>query len=492
MELDEPKRDLKLAKANVNEEKLIRPTIKRYIILFLFCVNSGNKAFQWIHIPASTKKVTFYYDVNNYVINTMSVIFLLAFVVLCLPSCCIIEVIGLRKAILIGSFGTALGSVVKCFCCNIDYGIYLLTIGQILVSMSEQFIFAVPSRLASVWFPDHQVSSAVAMTVLGSSLGVALGFMVPQLILNEAETREEIGHELYVMFLGTAILSVAAFVADWALFDEAPKYPPGAARLRQIQDEEASKANRQVNIRNQVRILSSQVRQLLCNRDYVLLVLSYGISVGLGYTINTILNQMLEPLWPGDDILVGNSGFVIIIVGAFGSAIFGHLLDKTRRYRLANILLTIGGILSIVIFGYTVSGMHSRWAIYFGSAMIGLFQTGTVVAGLELAVELTYPLPELATSSLINISPQVFGTFFVYISSYIIDNHGAIATNVFYICCFLISLLFLLNLKETLNRQIAVTAQQSMEKQTGKQVNVSISTLSDQFDRYNLNFRNEN
>lgn len=468
---------------------IIRPTLKRYIILFLFCINAGNKAFQWIQIPAGTKKITFYYDVNNYVINTMSVIFMAAFVVLCLPSCCIIEIIGLRNAVLVGSFGTALGSLVKCFCCNPHYGIYLLTLGQIMVSLSEQFIFAVPSRLASVWFPDHQVSSAVAMTVLGSSLGIALGFMVPQLVLNDAESREEIGDKLYLMFLGTAALSVGAFVADWALFDEAPKYAPGAARLRQIEEETANKLNRKINLKNQVKILSGQLSRLLGDRNYLLLMISYGINVGLGYAINTILNQILEPLWPGDDILVGNSGCIIIIVGAFGSAIFGHVLDKTHRYRMANILLTIGGAFSILVFGICISGTNSRWAVYLGSAIVGLFQTGIVVAGLELAVELTYPSPELPTSSLMNIPPQIFGTFFVYISSYIIDNHGPIATNIFYISCFLVGLFVLLNIKETLNRQLAVAAENAKDLENTKLSIATIGGLGSQFDKVNLDFR---
>lgn len=466
---------------------IVRPTFKRYLILFLFCINAGNKAFQWIQVPAGTKKITFYYGVSNYVINTMSVIFMMAFVILCLPSCCIIELIGLRKAVLVGSFGTAVGSVVKCFCCNVNYGIYLLTIGQIMVSFSEQFIFAVPTRLASVWFPDDQVSSALAMTVLGSSLGIALGFMLPQMVLNKAETKDEIGEQLFIMFLATAALSVAAFVADWAFFDEAPKHPPGAARLRQIEEEETMRENRQLNLKTQVRVLASQVNQLLSNRDYVLLMLSYGINVGLGYSIQTILNQILEPLWPGDDILVGNSGFIIILAGAFGSVLFGHLLDRSHRYRMANILLTIGGAVSILVFGIAVSGTHSRSAVYLGSAVIGFFQTGVVVAGLELAVELTYPSPELPTSSLMNIPPQIFGTVSVYISSYIIDNHGAIATNAFYIACFLLALVILLKTKETLNRQLAVTAENA-KIQIGK-VDISVCNLSNQFDRVNLDLR---
>lgn len=439
-------------------KKLIQASPKRYLILFLFCLNAGNKAFQWIQIPASTNKVTFYYDVSNYVINSTSVLFMLAFVLLSLPSCYIIELIGLRKAVLLGSFGTALGAIVKCFCCQqTRAGIYLLFAGQILVSLSEQFIFSVPSRLASVWFPDHQVSSAVAMTVLGNSLGVALGFMLPQLMLESTETKDQIGIQLYYMFLGTAALSVFSFVADWFLFDEAPEFAPGAARLTQIQKEREAKIQAQSRgFFREMATLLKQVQRLYSNPNFSLLSIAFGINVGLSYTIHTILNQMLEPLWPADDILVGNCGFIIIVSGAIGSALFGHLLDKSHRYRLTNILLTLASALTMLIFGLAVSGMHSRLAIYLAASLLGLFQTGLVVAGLELAVELTYPAPELLTSSMMNVSPQICGCICIYVGSYIIDNHGAVYTNLFFISLFLFALLILCCLRETLNRQKAV------------------------------------
>lgn len=445
--------------------KVIKASAKRYLILFLFCLNAGNKAFQWIQIPASTNKVTIYYDVSNYVINSTSVLFMIAFVILSLPSCYIIELIGLRRAVLLGSFGTALGSIVKCFCCQQTMtGVYLLFAGQILVSLSEQFIFSVPSRLASVWFPDHQVSSAVAMTVLGNSLGVALGFMVPQLMLESTETKDQIGHQLYYMFLGTAALSVFSFLADFFLFDEEPEFAPGAARLTQIHKERAAKLqnSKSRNFLTEMAILLKQVQHLYSDSNFTLLTLSYGINIGLSYAIHTILNQMLEPLWPGDEILVGNCGFIIIASGAIGSALFGHILDRSHRYRLTNILLTLASAIAMLAFGYVVSGMHSKVAIYLAASLMGLFQTGLVVGGLELAVELTYPAPELLTSSMMNVSPQIAGCICIYLGSYIIDNHGAIYTNLFFISLSLLALLILCCLRETLNRQKAVANEHNL------------------------------
>lgn len=448
------------SEARAAKDAIIKPSLKRYIMLFLFCLNSSNKAFQWIQIPAATEKVTYFYEVENFVINSMSVIFMLTFVVASWPACYLIEHVGVRRAVVMASFGTSLGSLIKCFSCH-EQGIHLLFIGQTLVSFSEQLIFSVPSRLASVWFPDHQVSSAVAISVLGTQLGVALGFVVPQFALDGADSKESIGDGLWTMFVGTAIFSLGAFVASFLLFDEAPKYAPGAARLKQIAEERQQEAIKESFI-GEMRLLGRQIRHLLDNKHFNLLSISYGITIGIGYALSTVLNQMLEPLWPQDDLLVGNTGFIIVISGAICSPLWGRLLDKKHRYLLIYELLMVATITSLLLFGIVVSGLHSRLAIYLAAALFGSFQTGLLVGGLELAVELTYPAAELVTSSFMNVPPQIFGTVFVFVASYLVDSYGAVVTNLFFILCFILALTMSLNIRETLRRQSAVLERKNL------------------------------
>lgn len=65
------------------QDDKIQPTLKRYIVLALFCFNSCNKAFQWIQVCAVTEKLTYFYNVENFVINATSALFMLSFVFLC-------------------------------------------------------------------------------------------------------------------------------------------------------------------------------------------------------------------------------------------------------------------------------------------------------------------------------------------------------------------------------------------------------------------------
>lgn len=453
-----------------NLETLVKPTFKRYIILILFCINAGNKAFQWIQIPASTTKATIYYDVDNYVINALSVIFMLAFIVLSWPACYIIDKIGLRWAVLAASFGAALGSVIKCFSCY-EGGIYLLIFSQILVSLSEQLIFSVPNRLASVWFPDDQVSSAVALCVLGNQLGIALGFQVPQWFLEGMETKDQIGEAYYNMFLLTMGISVASFLFDVWLFDEEPKHPPGLARLKQRHIERAQGVIKK-SFKEEMSTLFGQILKLCNNTSLMLLALSYGIRFSLTDTMLTLLNQMIRPIWPDGDIIIGNTGSIIIVAGSLALPLWGRCLDRFHCFKWLNIFLNFAAILSLVTFAYTLFQIHSPIGIYLSALFLGIFQVGSILSCLELAIELTYPAPELITSSLMNVMPQIFGTTFVFVGSYITDNHGALAISIFLVSCLSVALILVLFTRETLNRQAAVKEEQEKSRDMRESIEV--------------------
>lgn len=451
--------------SSINKLPLVKPHWKRYIILLLFSLNSGNKAFQWIQISASTTKATQFYQVDNYVINATSLVFLISFIILSWPACLLIEQIGLRKAVLLASFGTAVGSVIKCFSCNgveesIE-GIVLLMLGQIFVSLSEQMIFSLPSRLASVWFPDREVSSAVALCILGNQLGVAIGFLAPQYFLSDATTSEQIGLGFYRMFLVTAAFSVFAFIIDYLMFDEEPVLAPGLARYHQRELERAERAQGNLNsLWVQIRLLFRQIGSILKNRDLVLLALSYGITCGTTYTIPTLLDQMLEQIWPNDDLIKGNTGFIFVVFGCFGMLIWGKLMDTWRAYKWINMWLVLVSIGSLILFAYLLIALRSVWGVYLSSLLLGTFLTGIMATGLEFAVELTYPAPELVTASVMNVTPQIFGTIITLIGSFIVDTFGPLATNVFYLGCLLVGLLLLAITREQLKRQEAIMEQE--------------------------------
>lgn len=440
---------------NSNQSDVIKPTPKRWIILFLYIVNAANKDFQWIQPSAATNKFAYFYDVDNYVINATSILFMFWYLVLCLPACLTIKRFGLRDAMLLGAGGEALGATIKCFACRTDAtGVALLFVGQTCVSLGEQFLFSISSRLVGIWFPDHQVSTALGLSLFGHLFGFALGFEITEYAVQGAESRDEIGSAIYNMFWWTAAASLAAFFANLWMFDDEPKHAPGIARLHQIQQERIEIQNR-CALKEEFYELLGKIADMLSDKNFVILSIAFSLFMGVSWTMYSILNQMLAPLWPDNEQLIGNTGFLLITMGAGASILWGWLLDRYRCYMLLYRTSAITTIISFSIFTYCVSYMHSEWAIYASVALFGFVQTGLSVAGLELAVECMYPASELITITVSNMGPMIGAAITTLVVSHLYDNYGALAGNGFSLACICLGALTLFCAKETLARQQA-------------------------------------
>ncbi|RWR99552.1 feline leukemia virus subgroup C receptor-related protein 2-like protein [Leptotrombidium deliense] len=97
------------------------------------------------------------------------------------PASWLINKKGLRFSVLLGSFGTCIGSWVKCLSVSPDR-FWVTMIGQTIVAVSQLFLLSLPPRVASVWFAPNEVSRATAVGVFGNQLGIALGFVIPPLL----------------------------------------------------------------------------------------------------------------------------------------------------------------------------------------------------------------------------------------------------------------------------------------------------------------------
>lgn len=383
----------------------IRPTNKRYLILLLFASSSLVNAFQWIYLSSITNLVTNFYQVTNVSVNWTSMVYMVTYIPLVVPATWLFEKIGMRKSVLLGSLGTSLGSILKCFSCKRDM-FPLLMFGQTLAAISQLFILSVPPRLASIWFPDHQVSLANAVGVFGNQLGIALGFIVPQLFIGkETDDFNLIEAGLYSLFVTTALLSCIITFLIFILFDKSPTHPPGTARLRQMIQENAQ-TQPLVQTDDTPRGFKDLMIEYATDRDFILLFIGYGLNVGVFYAISTILNQMLAPDWPDPNELVARLGLIMVIAGMFGSVISGIILDKTHLYRLVNMFMYLASMLSTVLFAYVLKTRNDT-GLHVTIITLGYFMTGYLLIGYEISNEMTWPRPESVSAGLLNLSAQV-------------------------------------------------------------------------------------
>jgi FLVCR family feline leukemia virus subgroup C receptor-related protein len=194
---------------------------------------------------------------------------------------------------------------------------------------------------------------------------------------------------------------------------------------------------------------------LLKNKDLMLVAITYGIGFGRGDTISTLLDQTMHPLYPGNGSIIGVTGCLIILSGALGVPVWGRILDKTRAYKKVNVILSISTAFSLICLAYATIYLKSVPLVYLSAILFGFFQTGFMVTNLELAIEITYPAPELVTVSLLNMIPSASGPLFILIGSFIVDKLGPLATNIFYLITVFIALACVICTTERLKRNEA-------------------------------------
>ncbi|XP_057199548.1 feline leukemia virus subgroup C receptor-related protein 2 isoform X1 [Triplophysa rosa] len=414
---------------------------RRWLIVFLFSSYSLCNAFQWIQYGIINNIFMKFYNVSSFAIDWLSMIYMLTYIPFIFPVTWLLERKGLRVVALVAASINCAGTWIKV--ASVQPTLFWVTmLGQFACSFAQVFILGMPSHIASVWFGSDEVSTGCAIGVFGNQLGVAIGFLVPPVLVPNVDDMNELSHHISIMFYITAAVATLIFVLVVFVFEDKPKVPPSQA---------------QAALRNTSAGQSSyleSIRRLLCNRAFIILLISYGLNVGCFYAVSTLLNRMIMEHYPGEEVNAGRIGLTLVIAGMVGSLICGIWLDKTKTYKQTTLSVYLLTFVGMVIYSFTLNLGH-LWVVFLTSGALGFFMTGYLPLGFEFAVELTYPESEGTSSGLLNCSAQIFGIMFTIIQGKIIDHFSTLAGNIF-LCVFLfIGSIMTAFIKSDLRRQKA-------------------------------------
>lgn len=372
--------------------KIYKPTKYRWVILLLFVIYATSSTLQWIQYTIIQDVVVAYYGVDSTLVSWTSMVYMVAYVPCIFPASWLLDKTNLRVTTIIGAFGTCAGAWMKVFSVPQDM-FWLGFIGQTVIAINQVFIINIPPRLAAVWFGADQVSLACSIGVLGSQLGVALGFVLPPMLVDASGTVEQVAADFKQMFYLVAGFTSVLFTAILLFFKAAPDSPPSLA----VDSSSSLESN-----------FLQSIKKLLTNRNYILLLISYGLNVGTFYAISTLLNQVILTHYPGANTDAGRIGLVIVVSGIVSSVVFGLVLDKTHKYKETTLAVYVSSALGMVIFTFTLD-CGFIGVVYTTSFLLGFFMAGYLPMGIEFASEVTYPEPEGTTSGILNAVAQVFG-----------------------------------------------------------------------------------
>ncbi|XP_036591539.1 feline leukemia virus subgroup C receptor-related protein 2 [Trichosurus vulpecula] len=419
----------------------IKVSSLRWFIVLLFSSYSLCNAFQWIQYGAVNNVFVHFYGVSSFSIDCLSMIFMVTYIPLLFPVAYLLEKYGLRTVALLGSFLNCLGAWVKLG--SLKPNLFAITVlGQFICAVAQVFILGMPSRIAAVWFSEREVSTACSLAVFGNQVGIALGFLVPPLLVPNIQDREELAYHISIMFYLTGAVASFLFILVIFIFREKPKYPPSHAQ-HLSQRMEVNKA-----------AYFKSIGRLMKNQNFLLLLISYGLNTGAFYALSTSLSRVVIFYFPGEEVNAGRIGLTIIITGMVGAMISGIWLDKTKTYKQTTVVVYSMSLVGMVVFTVTL-GLGYLWVVFLTAGMLGFFMTGYLPLGFEFAVELTYPESEGMSSGLLNVFAQIFGIIFTISEGQLFTHFGPLAGNVF-LCAFLaLGTLVTMFIKADLRRQNA-------------------------------------
>ncbi|KAI6178700.1 MFS domain-containing protein [Aphelenchoides besseyi] len=411
---------------------------KRYLMLIMFIILSASNALQWIEYSIIAHIITDFYGVSYDDVNWTSMIYMLTYTILVFPGSWFLDKYGLRTSLLIGAFGNCFGAWLKLLSTHPDK-FWLTFMAQTIVGSSQVFILGIPPRLAAVWFGPEQVSTACAAGVFGNQLGIAIGFVLPPWLVHEG-TKDSIAYDLSLLFLISGVLNTAILILVVLFFKERPPLPPSLAQVRAI--EEAGDSD-----------FIGSLKQLCTNVNYLLLLLTYALNVGVFYAVSTLLSQMVLHYHPNAQEETGTIGLLIVVAGMLGSVVCGYILDRFHHFKGTTLVVYILSFAGMILFTFTLQ--MDLWIIFFASGSLGFFMTGYLPIGFEFAAELTFPIAEGTTSGLLNGAVQVIGVLMTLWMGKLMYSIGIFYSNLI-MCGFLfIGVIVTATIRSDLRRQKA-------------------------------------
>ncbi|XP_018571724.1 uncharacterized MFS-type transporter C09D4.1-like [Anoplophora glabripennis] len=380
---------------------------RRWTILIIFFIYSAISSLQWIEYSSITHLVVKYYKVSTIAVDWTSIVYMAVNPFLVIPASYIIDKKGLRTAGLIGCIGTAIGTGIKVFSVRNDLFVVVL-IGQTIISMSQVTIICLPPKIAAVWFKSNEVSTACSIGAIGMQIGCAIGYILPPSIVKDSVNLEDIGAGLYLLCWILAGSTIPVTVAVLFYFSAEPPLPPSNAQanLRQNKEEFSTKA------------FFLSIKKLFQNKPFVIHMVAYGINIAVFSAVGTLWTQFVLQYFEGASEDAGRMGFIMVIVGALSSIVFGILLDKTRKYKEITFLNYLGSAISIYMLMYALE-WKSMLLMYISTVIVGVFTSAYMPVGFEFAMELTFPSEESTTTGILIAMTQVLGAIFTVAVGYL-------------------------------------------------------------------------
>ncbi|XP_042309268.1 solute carrier family 49 member A3 isoform X1 [Sceloporus undulatus] len=367
---------------------------RRWVLLSVAGLLSASNAMLWLTFAPVADKTAEYFHTTMDVVNWLSLVYLVISVPVGLLAIWILDTIGLKCAILLCAWLNMIGSIIRIFSVvsflslgslNIVY----LLIGQCLCAVAQPLIIFSPTKLAALWFPEHQRATANMVGSMSNPLGILIANLLSPALVKE-------GKDIPLMlgvYAGPAVF--ACVLATLGVHDKVPPTPPSAS---------ASHSN--------APSFSGGLKMLMRNVPYIILTLCLGGGIAIFTCYSALLEQVLC-VNGYSDFFSGVSGALFTVSGLIGAFFLGLYVDRTKKFTEATKICLCLTALASIAFAVVSQLRNQTYALAAISSLFGLFGFAVYPVAMELAVECSYPVGEGTVSGLIFVTSQLLGVLFM-------------------------------------------------------------------------------
>jgi MFS family permease len=323
----------------------------------------------------------------------------------------LIENYGLKKCISLGSIIMIIGSVMRLMA---SFGsIWWWFVGHIVCMSGQAYLKNPVTKLASNWFGDKERGFATAIGIVSGPLGI---FIIQTLILLMFENADKIDQgdggtslvltrERFQRFiLITSLLTIAMVTPALFLIREKPPSPPSmvATKPRPVQT------------------FREAFWGLVGNNNYMLIFLYFNCVNSVA-----IYNAEIEPFTNQYDFTLGQqtiASIVNCVAGISGSIMLGKYLDKSKKFKVMQIVIAIAISVSILSTFLLLKFDANNYVVVAIAILSGAPISSVSVISYQFAAEVIYPVSEVQGVSMMNVVNKLVTLGIVKLTSSIVDD----------------------------------------------------------------------
>eukprot|EP01084_Bolivina_argentea_P292987 503851_1 len=436
--------------------------IARCYILFCFFMVYTMQSNNWFTFSSIPDKVEEYYHLStpkdnkvngviDLLLNWGPICFLpvtpFSAYLLSLPN------IGLKWTVHLAATLAFLGAFIRCIptiLVNFNIGNYKITndlwntliflhIGQILNAIAGPLVMAPPPKLSVIWFPESQRNSATSIAVSAGVFGLCFGFLFGPLI-----------NDIEILLYFNLLLTFIPFICVWIYFPIAPKQLPTAAAKNALLSQSMSQicidktemllhmqqlpTNHKTSFCKHCMHFMYELKEIFFNYSAMIVICVAGGITGIFGGWSGVFQDMLSPVGL-NDAAIGFIGFNLNITEFLGGILFGFIADKWFQKQLKSFtifaLLVITLLFMVLLFSlpspwdnkskllYNVGLDEKMIVLNLLIGFIGLISGGVSCLFYELVANISFPVTEGTSSTLLVFGNNLTCLIFVGIGNWI-------------------------------------------------------------------------